>query len=363
MRVLIVTARFFPEHGGTEIHSHEVAQRLARAGLDTTILTTSLTSSFPPVSYLGDVRVLTVRAWPSRRDYYLAPGLVRAISATRPDILHCQGYHTLVAPLVMGTALAMGIPYVVTLHSGGHPARHRRAIRPLQARVLRPLLTRANRIVAVSRFEADLFARRLGLPASEFTIIPSGVDLPPGLEDDAQLPSEPRSQILSIGRVERYKGHHRVLEALPALRQVRPDLRLRIVGTGSFEQALRQMATDLGVSDQLQIKPVPAEQRGEMRRLLQSAGVVTALSDYESQGLAVHETLALGRPLLVSSNSSLGELVRYPNVRALPSHAGPGEVKAAILELLDAPPTTPPRLPTWDDCASDLLELYRQLVS
>jgi glycosyltransferase involved in cell wall biosynthesis len=123
------------------------------------------------------------------------------------------------------------------------------------------------------------------------------------------------------------------------------------------------MATDLGVADGLQIQPVAAQRRGEMRRLLRSAGVVAALSEYESQGVAVHETLALGRPLLVSSNSALGELTRYPNVRALPPQAGPARVQAAILELLDAPATIPPRLPTWDDCASDLLGLYRGLLS
>jgi glycosyltransferase involved in cell wall biosynthesis len=113
----------------------------------------------------------------------------------------------------------------------------------------------------------------------------------------------------------------------------------------------------------LQIQPVPAERRGEMRRLLRCAGVVTALSEYESQGVAVHETLAMGRPLLVSANSALGELVRYPNVRALPPDAGPAHVQAAILELLDAPPITPPRLPTWDDCTSELLRLYRELLA
>jgi glycosyltransferase involved in cell wall biosynthesis len=108
---------------------------------------------------------------------------------------------------------------------------------------------------------------------------------------------------------------------------------------------------------------VAADRRSEMRRLLQSARVVAALSEYESQGVAVHETLALGRPLLVSSNSALGELARYPNVRALPPDAGPDHVQAAILDLLDTPPATPPRLPTWDDCAAELLELYRTLLA
>lgn len=38
-------------------------------------------------------------------------------------------------------------------------------------------------------------------------------------------------------------------------------------------------------------------------------------------------------------------------------------VAAAILELLDAPPSVPPTLPSWDDCAGAVLELYEDLLT
>ena len=139
------------------------------------------------------------------------------------DLVHCQGYHTLVAPLAMLTALRARIPYVVTFHSGGHGSALRRSVRPLQAWLLRPLLIRAGRLIAVSDFEAALFARRLRIPLGAIEVIPSGVTLPE--VEDAQSPSGP-PLILSIGRLERYKGHHRVLEAVPAVNEARPGTRL-----------------------------------------------------------------------------------------------------------------------------------------
>jgi glycosyltransferase involved in cell wall biosynthesis len=360
LRILFATARYLPEHGGTEIHTHEVAQRIAARGAEVTVATTAARGPFERESRDGRVRIVRVRAWPPNRDYYLAPALARVIRESRTDIIHCQGYHTFVAPLVMLVALNAGIPYVVTLHSGGHSSGLRHRLRPLHAWLLRPLLSRARRLVAVSSFEAELFARRLRLPRGAFVVIPSGVDLPALHAGDD--PSGP-PLILSLGRVESYKGHQRVMEALPALHGARPGIRLRIVGTGRYERQLRRLAVRLGVADLVEIAPISAEHREEMARLLLRAGVVASLSEYESQGVAIQEALALGRPLVVSHGTALAELRHHPNVRAVERRCSSEEVAAAIIELLDAPPAEPPELPTWDECAAALLELYEETLA
>jgi glycosyltransferase involved in cell wall biosynthesis len=359
LHVTMATARFLPERGGTELHTHEVAQRMAKQGIKVTILSTALRAPFPRESFDGPVRVIRVRAWPPGRDYYLAPKLIRTIRRGRTDLLHCQGYHTFVAPLAMLAALSAHIPYVVTLHSGGHASRLRRALRPTQALLLRPLLRRARQLIAVSEFEAELFARRTCLPLDSFRVIPSGVDLPASTA--VVVPDAPL--LLSVGRVESYKGHHRVVEALPALDRARPGIRLRVVGSGSYEPELRRLADRLGVSHLLEIAPVPAERREEMAALLSRAACVVNLSEYESQGLATQEALALGRPLLVSDNSPLDDLRIHPNVRTLGSHANGADVARAVIELLDAPLAEPPSLPTWDECVAALVDVYRESLA
>jgi hypothetical protein len=87
--------------------------------------------------------------------------LARVVRDSRADIIHCQGHHTLVAPLVMFVALRAKIPCIITLHSGDHASQLRNRLRPAQAWLLRPLL--ARRVVAVSSFEPKLFARPLRL--------------------------------------------------------------------------------------------------------------------------------------------------------------------------------------------------------
>lgn len=356
----MATALYLPDRGGTAIHTHEVAVRLARLGAEVTVVSTCPSKPFVDERREGEVRILSVRSWPPKRDYYIAPALANVIRHGDSDIVHCQGYHTAVAPIVMLAALRAKIPYVITLHSGGHSSWLRRTLRPAQAWLLRPLLTRARRIIAVSTFEADMFSRRLHLPLSAFTVIPSGVDLP---AVPAQPPAPGPPLILSIGRVESYKGHQRVVEALPALNRARPGTRLRIAGSGPYEGELWRLAERLGVRDRLEIAPVPADRRDEMAALLGRSWVVAMLSRYESQGLATQEALALGRPLVISDNSALGELRKYPNVRSLPAQADADEIAAAILELLDAPPTSPPAMPTWDRCAAALVELYEDTLA
>lgn len=359
LKVLLATARFLLDRGGTEIHVHEVAQRLAAFGAEVTVVSTAAHKAFPRESYEGRVRVLRVRAWPPERDYYFAPGLARVICRGEYDIVHCQGYHTFAAPIAMLAALAAHIPYVVTLHSGGHSSRLRRSIRPTQARLLRPLVRRARQVIASSQFEAELFAERTGLPLGSFVVVPSGVDLPATEPQDRH--AEP-PLILSIGRVESYKGHQRVVEALPELEQRRPGMRLHVVGSGSYEAELHRLAQRLGVAHLLKIAAVPAERRDEMARLLRRARCVTMLSEYESQGLAIQEALALGCPLVVSDSTALGELSRYANVRALAREATSSQIASAIDELLEVPEVDPPPLFTWDQCAATLLDLYLETL-
>ena len=107
----------------------------------------------------------------------MAPRVASLVRRLDADIVHCQGYHTLVAPLAMLTALATRKPYVVTFHSGGHSGRGRRPLRWAQNRMVWPLLGRADRLVAVSAFEAARFGSLLRVPEDRIKVIPNGANM------------------------------------------------------------------------------------------------------------------------------------------------------------------------------------------
>ncbi len=357
----MVTPRFLPDLGGTEIHTHETAKRLQRLGACVTVVTTASASPSGQGESDSAVPVIKVRAWPRWLDLYFAPGLGRALRGSRPDLVHIQGFHTLFAPLAMLVSRRMATPYVVSFHSGGHSSHLRTILRPVQAALLRPLLSRAEALVTGSRFETDLFSRWLRLPPESFVVLPSGVDLPHPPEPSPERPEE--RLIVSVGRLESYKRHQTVLRALPELHRLRPEVRLRIAGRGRYEPQLRRLARRLGVAHLVEISPVPAGRREDMARLLARADVVVSLSAYESQGIAMQEALALGRPLVVSDGGALAELAVHDNVAVVPARGHPHAIAAAIASMLDAGQAEPPATPTWDACAAGLMEIYEGALS
>jgi glycosyltransferase involved in cell wall biosynthesis len=351
----MVTPRYLPLTGGVELHVHETARRLVQRGVEVTVLTTDPKGMLADKERVEGIEVRRVRAWPANRDYHLAPGIRTEIAAGEWDVVHVQSYHTLVAPLAMLTALRTGCPYVVTFHAGGHssPIRHR--LRPTQLFALRPLFSRAHRLITLAPFEADRYAALLRLPRERFAVIPNGSDLPlvelPRRRDDALL--------ASIGRLERYKGHHRVLAALPHVARRCPDVRLWIAGSGPYEESLARLAAELGVSERVEIRAVPAEERELMARELGAVSVAVLLSEFETQPIAALEALALGCRLVVADTPGLLQLAEDGLARSVPLDSPPELVAAAILHELNAPPAPKaPPLPTWDDCTAALLRLY-----
>lgn len=355
----MVSANCYPVMGGVETHIHEVAPRLVEAGIDVTVLATDLTRALPVAEEVRGVKIRRVSAWPRNRDYYFAPQIYRDVRNGRWDVVHCQGYHTLVAPIGMVGAIRSRIPYVVTFHSGGHASAMRNRLRGVQRKLLRPLLARADRLIAVSRFERSLFQRGLRLPAELFTIIPNGANLP--AIDHSGDPSDPeRPLVLSVGRLERYKGHHRIIRAFPGVLRDVPGAQLRIAGVGPYANALESLIAQLSLGDHVEIRAVEPADRFGMAKLLTQARLVVLLSEYEANPVAVMEALGIGRPVLVADTSGLHDLAEDGLVTAVSLGSTAEDLAASIVKLLrDGQRASGVRLPTWDGCAQELLQVYR----
>jgi len=364
LRVLMVAPRYTPHpQGGIATHVYQVGPRLARAGVDLTILATDISGKLPAVEESEGMKILRVRAWPTNKDYYFAPGIYPIITRGNWDLVHCHGSNGLIPPLAMFSAWRANIPYILTLHSAGDVTRLRKVLRGLYRQMLRPLLLHAEKLIAVSEFEATFFQERLRLPAEQFVIISNGAGhLPevPEATNGATNGANHHRLIVSIGRLERYKGHQRLIAALPKVLERVPEAHLRIAGIGPYQPVLEKMARKLGVADHVEIRPLPAGDWSGIASLLARADLVTLLSEYESQGIAVLEALSLRRPVLVTRTSALQEFADHGLVRAVPLKSTPVEVATAVVDQLRQPLIPGiSELPTWDDCAAKLLALYQ----
>jgi glycosyltransferase involved in cell wall biosynthesis/GT2 family glycosyltransferase len=363
LRVLMVTPRSPLSQGGVERHVMEVSRRMVAGGAEVEVLCTEPGSDGVGERERDGVRIRALPAWPADRDWCLAPRLWREMARRPWDIVHVQSYHTLVAPLAMLRALTLGIPYVVTFHGGGHSSEARNRARRMQRRLLRPLLARAKRLVAVARFEIDVYGGELNLPPEKFALIPNGTDLAfSEAASSNDLPSGPAS-IASIGRLERYKGHHRVIAAFPYVLELEPKSRLLIVGTGPYETDLRNLAAELRIEDEVAFTSVPADQPQAMANLLRQISLVVLLSEFETHPLVALEAAAAGRRLLVADASGLAEIADDGLARAIPlDESAEGVARAVVEELAKPAPDRRPKLTSWEQCSDELLALYRTLA-
>lgn len=361
-RVLMVCARYFPDMGGIETHVHEVARRIAASGqIDVTVLTTDRTRRLPAHACIDGVEVLRVPAWPRERDYYVAPQIARIVGERgRWDLVHCQGIHTPVPVLAMLAARRSRTPYVATFHTGGSSLRHRNVLRAVQWRAIGGLLRDAVSLVAVSRFEAELMARQAHLGPKPVIVIRNGGTLPPPPPGASVVPG----RIVSPGRLEHYKGHHRVIEALPYVLRELPSAHVSVVGSGSYEQELRRLADRLCIGDRVSISSLDPADRAGMAATLGQASVIAAMSEYEAHPVAVMEGLSVGRPVVGADTAGISDLVAEGWVRGVPADASAESFGRILVVAMSEPALVDPHdLPTWDSCADQLAELYRDALA
>ena len=340
---------------------YEVTRRLSKlGGFEITVLTTDPFRGLPREDVIEGISVLRVPSWPRRQDYYFAPGITAVIGQRRWDLVHCQGIHTLVPLLAMFSARRVGVPYLVTFHTGGHSSRLRNAMRTTQWRLAGPLLRNAVSLIAVSRFEAAALTRDARLGDKPVIVIRNGGGLPSPRTGTVAI----AGRIVSSGRLERYKGHHRVIEALPYVMHKIPEAHVVILGRGPYESDLHELARNLGVSDRVSIKHVPPADRQSMATALAESSVVAAMSDYEAHPVAVMEALSLKRPVVGYDIAGIGELIAEGWVRGVPPNAPAAAVAQELVKAMSSPSLVDhARLPSWDSCAGQLADVYLSSLS
>lgn len=362
MRVAMVTARYRPHQGGIETHVHEVGRRISSRA-DVTVLTTDPEGMLPSEEHLDGVVVRRFPARPRDRDYYWAPSLMAAIRDGRYDLVHVQGVHTLLAPMALRAARLAGSPAVLTFHTGGSSSRLRESVRTMQWRLERTALRSARLLIAVCEYEIEQFSRSTGLSPDRFALIRNGADPLSIGELDPGLIGSPL--ICSVGRLERYKGHHRAIGAMPELLRIAPAARLVIVGSGPYEAELRATVERLGVHDAVCFRSFGPTERAGLGALVKSSDLVVLLSEYEAHPVAVMEAVALGREVLVANTSGLTELGRMGLAHLFDLGGSPRSLAETMLmtSRCGCWRSGPPVLPSWDDCAEDLYVAYETVLA
>ena len=166
-----------------------------------------------------------------------------------------------------------------------------------------------------------------------------------------------------LGRVEAYKGHAQVIEAIARLPQeLRKQVTLKIIGTclKSEQARLQRIAEGLGVAETLDFCGFVSGSVSEIVHQLDA--VVMATQTFEGFGLTVVEALNNGVPVIATNVGVVSELFDADD----PMIAMPGDVSGLYSSIYhfathrneyEIPANVIARLPKYN--AREVARLYR----
>lgn len=361
--------------GGVQYHVRDIAEHFIRQGHEVWVLAPAESDAdLPdyvtsvgrpvPVRYNGSVARVTLGPATSTR-------VSRWLEAGNFDVLHL---HEPLNPSVSLVALwASTEPVVATFHSAMIRSRALHAAHPL----LRPSLEKIRGRIAVSEDALGTVQRHLGGMAF---IIPNGVHV----DSFALAPVRPEwagtseaPTLAFLGRVdEPRKGLAIALQAMPALLEVHPGIRLFVAGPGDASDLLK-VADPRAAAATVMLGMVTDDDKASLLRSV-DAYVAPHLGG-ESFGIVLVEAMAAGAPVVASDLPAFAAVL---DVGATPADGdangilfetgSPQGLAQALLALLADPARREAlrvagrarsRVFDWDVVAAKVMAVYETVIA
>jgi len=233
-------------------------------------------------------------------------GLAGLLRRRQADLVHTHGFRADLAG--RPAARLAAVPYLV--HTV-HEAEGR--FRPWQFAYARFLSGYCDRIICVSPSVQEYHGGRSGLPASMYSIIPSGIDVD-AFKPDAEARRRLREQwgvedsqpvVAYVGRIDRDKGIETLLSAFSHLAARGSAMDLVIAGDGSGRRIVENFIKHgeggsrcrlLGFVD-------------DVRSVLNAVDIFTTASNSEGHPLSPTEAMAAGLPVVATRAPGLRDIV------------------------------------------------------
>ena len=328
-------------YGGTIVSVHGLCRALASRGHDVHVYTTSVDGAADSAVAHGEpVDLDGVKVWyfqsTSFRRVYYAGAMRKALrdSVGGFDVVHTHAIYLWPLWAAAREARRAGVPYVVSPRGMLEKDLIERKSAIWKAALIgfveRANLEGAAAVHVTSRREAAE-AEAFGFSLRRVSEIPNGVDLDRG----AGIPSPAIAgaiasgrYVLFLGRINWKKGLDRLIAAMTLAEGVR----LIVAGNDEegYQPSLEAIAERHGVSDRVIFTgPVHG---ADKTALIASARALVLPSYSENFGNVVLEAMAAGRPVIVSPEVGLSDLVGESG-SGLVSGGGPEPLGDAIATL------------------------------
>ncbi|KPF64342.1 hypothetical protein IP69_18375 [Bosea sp. AAP35] len=266
------------------------------------------------------------RSWPAA-----VAALSRIVDKERIDLIH--SHDNMSNTLVAFSRARLARPAIATAFGWWELNAKLKALYAFERRFVLP---RFDAVYTVSHQMAGKIIRA-GTPKDRVEVIHTGIDsaawAPGGhrVESRARLGIGQEALVVgAVGRISHEKGHEHLLGAMAILMSEFPDLLAFLGGTGPDMQGLREIASELGLSDRL-VMPGYVASVAQALEMLDVAVLPSVLE--EGFPTASMEAQAAGLPIVASDIGGTGETL-VPGVTGFLCPPGNAAALAAALRPL-----------------------------
>lgn len=262
-------------------------------------------------------------------------------------------------------------PVIITLRGTEVPVSRY----PARRRQILAALRRASAVIAVADSLRQHVAG-LGFPEERVSVIGNGVDTGKFYPVDrfqARRKLDINADvkvIISVGGLVERKGHHRVLEVLPALRERFPGLVYLIVGgasaEGDWRVRLERRVGELGLQDAVRFMGVLSQE--ELKVPLSAANLFVLPTQNEGWANVFLEAMACGLPVVTTDVGGNREVVCSSDIGVVIPFDDSQKLLKAVTDALlrewdhDAI-VRYARENSWDDRVTRLVRLFREVAA
>ena len=350
---ICIFAKGLPVHikGGMERHIEDLVNGLIKRGYEVTIMTTKHPKGLRreekenlKIYYVGDKPIRYTKNF-----YYESAKLFEKLDKEEKfDIIHSQSsagagiikYEVSKLPIIItlhGTSLNEIKSALNSNSLKGYVLASYLFLKILADRSDRLLLRNANKIITVSYQLCNDVKKQYNLPEEKLIVIPNGIDTdkfkPMNVDDLKEKLNLSGKVILTVGRIEKQKGYHLLLKILPDILK-NHDVKLVIVGTGSYLPNLKKMAVKLDIRDKFKFTGKVSD--NDLPKYYSLADVF-AFPTLRMEGLplVIPEAMACEKPVIASKIGGIPTVIEDKKDGFLIEPNNLKELRDKILMLLE----------------------------
>lgn len=299
--------------GGAESHSLTLAKGLDRERFEVSLVYLKDEAESPHAHASAQDGVFVMCAGVERRFDLAAARQMAAFAAARKvDLLVCANPYPLLYAWAVRLFSLRRMPIVEILHSS---APFTRSV-ALQMGVLRPLFRMSDLLVYVCSSQRAYWEGRR-LAARRAAVVHNGVDVmrfrnafgPAELRRFRRIHGlDEGDYVVGVcGMLREEKGHQDLVHAVGAARMAGTPVKCLMIGDGPMRGAVESTIARLGLGQHVRITGLLED----VRLAIACCDVIAVPSRNETFSIAALESMALGKPLIMSDVGGATELVDH----------------------------------------------------